>query len=230
MSRILIVEDEPTIALALQDDLELEGYEVEAVSDGEAGERKAKEGGFDVILLDVMLPGKDGFSVCRSLRKQGLRTPILLLTARATEADKITGLDLGADDYVTKPFSPGELAARIRSLLRRGAAQAEGQGETEAIHCFGRLTVDLDRMEVRRGEELVELTAQEFRLLRVFLQNPGKVMSLDELLARGWGKDVVLTDRVVYTHVNNLRSKIEDDPSKPKHLLSVRGLGYRFDR
>jgi DNA-binding response OmpR family regulator len=230
MSRILIVEDEPTIALALQDDLELEGYEVEAVSDGETGERKAREGGFDVILLDVMLPGKDGFSVCRSLRKHGLRTPILLLTARATEADKITGLDLGADDYVTKPFSPGELAARIRSLLRRGATQTDGPGEAAAIHCFGRLTVDLERMEVCRGDEPVELTAQEFRLLRVFLQNPGKVMSLDELLARGWGKDVVLTDRVVYTHVNNLRSKIEDDPSKPKHLLSVRGLGYRFDR
>ena len=225
MSRILIVEDEPTIALALQDDLEIEGYEVDAVSDGETGERKAREGAYDVILLDVMLPGKDGFSVCRSLRKQGLHTPIIMLTARAQETDKIAGLDLGADDYVTKPFSPGELAARIRALLRR----TESNGEAKALYRFGDITADFDRFEVRRGEQPIELTAQEFKLLRVFLESPGKVMSIDDLLARAWGENVILTDRVVYTHVNNLRGKIEEDPSRPKHLVSVRGVGYRFD-
>jgi len=225
MSRILIVEDEPTIALALQDDLEIEGYEVEAASDGDTGERKACERAYDVILLDVMLPGKDGFSVCRSLRKQGVRTPIIMLTARAQEADKITGLDLGADDYITKPFSPGELAARVRALLRR----SEANGEPRRLHRFGDITVDFDRFEVRCAGQSVELTAQEFKLLRAFLENPGRVMSIDDLLARGWGENVILTDRVVYTHVNNLRGKIEEDPSDPKHLVSVRGVGYRFD-
>lgn len=225
MSRILIVEDEPTIALALQDDLEIEGYEVETVSDGETGEHKARDGSFDLILLDVMLPGRDGFSVCRNLRKQGVRTPIMMLTARVQEADKITGLDLGADDYITKPFSPGELAARIRALLRRTAKRRQ----PGALHRFGNTTVDFDRFEVLRDGRLVEVTAQEFKLLRVFLENRGKVLSIDELLVRGWGENVTLTDRVVYTHVNNLRGKIEEDPAHPRHLVSVRGVGYRFD-
>jgi DNA-binding response OmpR family regulator len=223
MSNILIVEDEPTISIALQDDLEIEGYEVEAVSDGETGEQKARQGGYDLILLDVMLPGKDGFSVCRSLRHAGIATPIILLTARTRESEKIAGLDLGADDYVTKPFSPGELVARIRAVLRR---RGPTSGPTQQ---FGDVNVDFERHEVRKGGRLTELTPSEFDLLRVFLENRGKVLSIDELLKRVRGPDVFLTDRVIYTHLNNLRSKIEDLPSKPKYLVSVRGVGYRFD-
>jgi len=169
-----------------------------------------------------MLPKKDGFSVCRELRASGQRTPIILLTARGEENEKIRGLNLGADDYVTKPFSPRELNARIQAVLRRTATPSP-------VRRFGAVTVDVSRCEVRRAGALLELTAQEFRLLRTFLDHAGEVLSIDRVLALAWGPDVFLTDRVVYTHVNNLRSKIEEDPAQPRHIISLRGLGYRFD-
>jgi DNA-binding response OmpR family regulator len=160
--------------------------------------------------------------VCRELRATGRRTPIILRTARGQEADKIRGLNLGADDYVTKPFSPRELNARIRAVLRRTPVTS--------ADVFGNVTVDFARCEARKAGGKIELTAVEFKLLRAFLEHAGEVLSLDRLLALVWGTDVFITDRVVYTHVNNLRGKIEEDPSKPRHIVSVRGLGYRFDR
>jgi DNA-binding response OmpR family regulator len=223
MRRILVVEDEPTIAIALQDDLEDEGYQVEAVSDGETALAKARGGAWDLVLLDVMLPGKDGFTVLRELRKSGVQTPVILLTARGQEQDRVTGLTLGADDYVTKPFSRQELLLRVGAVLRRsGPAQA-------ATLRFGNTEVDTERGEVRRGKERVELTALEYRLLLLFLENRGKVLSLDKITQAIWGADTFQTDRVVYTHINNLRGKIEATPAQPRHIVSLRGLGYRFD-
>ncbi len=224
MTRILVVEDEPTIAIGLQDDLEAEGYDVEVASDGNTGAAKAAVGGFDLILLDVMLPGKDGLTICRELRAAGSRMPIILLTARGQEQDKIMGLGLGADDYVTKPFSPRELVARIQAVLRRAARPAIGK-----VFQFADVTVDLSRHEVRRAGRAVEVTPAEFKLLRVLIENRGEVLSIDRLLEEGWGKNVFLTDRVIYTHINNLRTKIEADPRNPRHIVSVRGSGYRFD-
>ena len=224
MTRILVVEDEPAIAIGLQDDLEAEGYEVEMASDGNTAAAKAGAGGFDLILLDVMLPGKDGFTICRDLRSAGSRTPIILLTARGQEQDKVLGLGLGADDYVTKPFSPRELVARVQAVLRRAARSPIGK-----VFQFADVNVDFARHEVRRAGLLVEVTPAELKLLRVLIENRGEVLSLDRLLQEGWGKDVFLTDRVIYTHVNNLRAKIERDPHNPRHIVSVRGSGYRFD-
>lgn len=217
-----MVEDEPAIATGLKDDLDLDGYEVEVVTDGVAAMDAIGRRSYDLIFLDVMLPRKDGFSVCRETRAAGVRTPIILLTARGAEADKIRGLNLGADDYVTKPFSPGELSARIEAVLRRGPAAAP-------LRSFGDMTVDFTRGEATRAGKKIELTALEFKLLRAFLDHSGEVLSLDRLIGMVWGKDVFLTDRVVYTHVNNLRGKIEENPSRPRHILSLRGLGYRFD-
>ena len=192
MTRILVVEDEPTIAIGLQDDLEAEGYDVEVASDVDTAETKASTGGFDLILLDVMLPGKDGFTVCRDLRAAGSRTPIILLTARGQEQDKVLGLRLGADDYVTKPFSPRELVARIQAVLRRATRTPIGK-----LFQFEDVSVDFSRHEVRQGGRVVELTPAEFKLLRVLIENRGEVLSLDRLLKEGWGKDVFLTDRVI---------------------------------
>ena len=223
MARILIVEDEPDIALGLQQDLLLEGYEVEVVGDGEHAVDRAEAGAIDLILLDVMLPGKDGFAVCRELRRSGQRTPIILLTARSQEAEKILGLELGADDYITKPFSPMELRARIKAALRRSA------GTTPQVYRFGDFEVDFNRFELRRGGKPVDLTPIEFKLLAAFLHNRRSVLTRQQLLDHVWGRDVFVTDRVVDTHVGNLRRKVEEDPDKPVFLVSVRGVGYRFE-
>jgi DNA-binding response OmpR family regulator len=226
MPRILVVEDEPTIAMGLQDDLRVEGFEVDVVGDGATGEARAREVRHDLILLDVMLPQKDGFSVCRSLRAAGVRTPIVLLTAKGQEIDKVLGLELGADDYVTKPFSPRELVARIHAVLRR---TQEGLPAAPNVVRTGDLTLDFGRFEARRGGALVDLTALEFKILRAFVARRGQALPHDELIAEVWGKDVFLTDRVIYTHINNLRQKIEPDPAHPTLLINVRGIGYRFD-
>ena len=223
MSRILVVEDEPGIALGLEEDLTLEGYRVEVAADGETAVRRAREGQFDAILLDVMLPRKDGFQVCRELRHGGVHTPIILLTARAQEAEKVLGLQLGADDYVTKPFSPLELRARIQAVLRRASGSAAPE-----IHRFGDLEVDFARCELRRAAKPVEITPVEFKLLATFIRSRGRVLSRQQLLDKVW-TDTACGDRVVDTHVSNLRKKIEENPAEPKYLVSVRGMGYRFD-
>ena len=224
MTKILIVEDEPGIALGLQDDLRLEGYDVELISDGITASRRARESAFDLMLLDVMLPGKDGFEVCREVRRAGIRKPIILLTAKSQEAEKVLGLDLGADDYVTKPFSPKELRSRVRAALRGRSAP-----EPTDIFRFGDIEVDQGRCELRRHGKVVDITSTEFKLLGAFLRQRGRVLSRDRLLNEAWGPGTFLSDRVVDNHIVSLRRKIEPDPGEPTYLVSVRGLGYRFD-
>ncbi len=223
MSRILIVEDEADLAFGLEDDLKVEGYQVEVARDGEAGAARGRENTWDLILLDVMLPRKDGFEVCRELRRSGVRTPIIMLTAKAQEAEKILGLELGADDYVTKPFSPRELRARIKAVLRRTEEPA-----CDVYH-FGDVEVNFSRGEVRRDGAAVEITPLELKLLKAFVASRGRVLSRGQLLEAGWGVRTYVTDRVVDGHIASLRRKIEPEPARPRYLISLRGLGYRFD-
>ena len=223
MPRVLVVEDEPDIALGLKDDLERNGYEVQTVGDGDAAIRQGREPGWDLILLDLMLSGRDGFAVCRELRSAGIRTPVIMLTARTHEAEKVQGLELGADDYVTKPFSPRELRARMEAVLRRVADESRG------TFGFGDCEVDFDRGEVRRAGAPVDVTALEFRLLAAFTRRRGHVLSRRQIIDAAWGEDTFVTDRVVDTHILNLRKKVEPEPAQPRYLCSVRGMGYRFD-
>ena len=223
MPRVLIIEDEPDIVLSLQEDLRRQGYETGVATDGVQGLETGKAGAWDVILLDVMLPKMDGFDVCTALRKAGVATPIIMLTARTLEAQKELGLDSGADDYVTKPFSLRELRARIRAQLRRTARA------NERISRFGDCEIDFDRAELRRSGRPVDVTSQELRLLEVFLHHRGRVLSRNQLIELAWGHGTAITDRAVDTHVFNLRKKIEPVSSNPRFLVGVRGLGYRFD-
>jgi two-component system alkaline phosphatase synthesis response regulator PhoP len=223
MPRILIVEDEPDIALGLEKDLARHGYDARVVADGEAAVRVGTGEAWDLILLDVMLPGKDGFDVCQELRAAGLQVPIILLTAKTHEAEKVLGLELGADDYVTKPFSPRELRARIHAALRRAGDPAGG------TYRFGSCEVDFECGEVRRDGAPVELTAQEFRLLGAFIRRRGRLLTRDQIIDAAWGRGASVTDRVVDTHVLNLRKKLEPIPARPRFIRSLRGLGYRFD-
>ncbi len=225
MSRILIVEDDLAIAIALEDDLRLEVYAVEVVHDGEAASRRAREILFDLILLDVMLPKKDGFDVCRELRRAGVSSAILLLTARTQDTEKVLGLDLGADDYVTKPYSPKELRARIRALLLRGAPVA---GEVEVVR-FGECELDSARAELRCAGKPVTTTPLELKLLSLFARRPGRVLTRRILIDEAWGKETMITERVVDNQIANLRKKIEPAPAQPRYLKSIRGIGYRFD-
>ena len=224
MARILVVEDEPDIALALELDLRDEGHTVEIVGDGREAVRRAREPGWDLILLDIMLPGKDGFEVCRELRRAKIRTPVLMLTAKAHEAEKVMGLDVGADDYMIKPFSPRELRARIRALLRRTVQ------ETDAVFHCGDCGVAFSRAELRRNGTCMDLTAIELKMLDFFVRNLGRVVTRSQVIDQVWGVDAFVNDRVVDTHVVKLRRKMERDPSRPAHVVSVRGIGYRFER
>jgi DNA-binding response OmpR family regulator len=223
MTRILVVEDEPAIALGLKNDLTLEGYAVEVATDGDTASRRASETSFDLILLDVMLPKKDGFAVCRDLRRAGVKTPVIMLTARAQEPEKLLGLGLGADDYVTKPFSPLELCARIKAVLRRSAPEAPQRFR------FGSVDVDFARGIVRRAGAAVDLTPLELKVLAALVQAHGRLLSREQLIDQVWGPGTAISDRVVDNHVMNLRRKLEDSPSEPRFLLSARGLGYRFE-
>ena len=223
MRRILIVEDEPSIALALDDDLRREGYETEVAADGDTAARTAISQAFDLILLDVMLPGKDGFEVCREVRRAGVQTPIVMLTAKTQEAEKVLGLELGADDYVTKPYSARELRARVKAHLRRGTAH------TSDVYRFGDAELDFTRCELRRGGKVVELSALEFKLLAAFVRRSGCLLTRAQLLDEVWGAGTHVTDRVVDNQVTNLRRKIEPEPERPRYLVALRGLGYRFD-
>jgi len=223
VTRILIVEDEPGIALGLETDLKLEGYDVEVARDGETGLRRAKEGSFDLILLDIMLPRKDGFAVCREIRRAKLPVSIIVLTAKSQEAEKVLGLELGADDYVTKPFSPLELRARLKAVLRRNS------GDAPDVYRFGDVEVNFTRGEVRVAGSVVDITAIELRLLAAFIRLRGRVLTREQLLDEVWGRDSSPTDRVVDNHIMNLRRKIEATPDAPRYVISLRGLGYRFD-
>lgn len=222
---ILLVEDEEALRMTLGDRLRNEGYEVDYAVDGEEGVQKATLLPFDLILLDVMLPRKDGFAVCRDIREAGLITPILMLTARGQTADKVTGLKIGADDYVTKPFNMQELMARIEALLRRGPTKPVAQ----AGFCqFGPISVDLRGTEVTRDGKVVGLSAREFQLLRFFIDHQGATLSREDLLTHVWGYSAKMFTRTVDVHVASLRQKLEPEPKQPRFFLTVQGLGYKF--
>jgi DNA-binding response OmpR family regulator len=222
--RILIVEDEPALVLTLSDRLRAEGYEVEAADTGDLGLRRAREGSFDLVLLDVALPGKSGFDVLRDLRQQKIATPVLMLTARGQVLDRVLGLKLGADDYLPKPFDMMELVARVEAVLRRRAAAPDGAGS----FTFGDVRVDFRRAEVRKAGALVELSSREFKLLRHFVEHKGALVTRRELLEHVWGYPGVLQTRTVDVHVASLRQKIERHPAKPEHIITVHRMGYRF--
>ena len=220
---ILLVEDEEALRMTLRDRLRSEGYVVDLAADGQQGYEKATQLPFDLIILDIMLPRCNGLDICRGIRLAGLATPILLLTARGQTVDKVVGLKLGADDYVTKPFDTMELMARIEVLLRRSAPRS-GQG----VHKFGTIRVDFRGTQVTRNGEPIYLTAREFQLLRYLLEHPGTTLSRDEILREVWGYGDGTFSRTVDVHVASLRQKLEDLPKKPKWIVTVPGLGYRF--
>ena len=224
--RILLVEDEPALVMTLTDRLAGDGYVVESTGDGRSA--LAMAAGFDLILLDVGLPGKSGFDVCRELRQGGFERPILMLTARDAVVDKVVGLKLGADDYLTKPFDPAELLARIEALLRRSARPASTTVAGDVFR-FGDVVIDGRSGEVTRGGTVVELTAMEFRLLKYLVQHPRELLSRQALLDEVWGYDATPTTRTVDVHIAWLRQKIEPNPRNPRHLVTAYGLGYRFD-
>ena len=223
MPRILIVEDEPDVAFGLTEDLTRHGYETEVARDGELALQLGSTGKFDLILLDVMVPLVDGFEVCRELRRRRVNAPIILLTAKAHETEKVLGLELGADDYVTKPFSPRELRARIKARLRQAVSS-----QASAVQ-FADCVLDFSRAELSRSGKPVELTPTEYRLLKVLVENAGRVLTRQQLIDAAWDTGTFITDRVVDTHVWSLRKKIEANPSEPSCLHGVRGIGYRFD-
>ncbi|MGD9904609.1 MAG: response regulator transcription factor [Vicinamibacterales bacterium] len=229
--RLLLVEDEPGLQLTLSDRLIAEGYAVETAGDGELGLARATTEPFDLIVLDVMLPRRDGFDVCRTLRQRGIATPILMLTARGQVVDRVVGLKLGADDYLTKPFEPIELLARIEALLRRApAASLAAPAGTSggARYVFHQFVMDVRKAEVTRDGEPVELSAKEFQLLRYFLEHRGATVSRDELLHQVWGYQNTPSTRTVDVHVAWLRQKLEPNPKVPQLIVTVHGLGYKF--
>ncbi len=223
--RILLIEDEPGLVLTLTDRLTSEGYKIESARDGDTGLERASNEAFDAIILDVMLPRKNGFDICRDLRQRSVNTPILMLTARGQVVDKVVGLKLGADDYLTKPFEMIELLARVEALLRRAPA---AQSPQSGIYQFGSVKVDFRRAEVERDNEKVELSAKEFQLLRYFIEHREATLSRDELLDEVWGYDATPTTRTVDVHVAWLRQKLEPNPRHPQFILTVHGMGYKF--
>jgi two-component system, OmpR family, alkaline phosphatase synthesis response regulator PhoP len=223
--RILLIEDEPGLVVTVGDFLRSENYLVETATDGEAGLRRAREEAFDLLILDVMLPLKNGFDVLRDLRQQAIHTPALMLTARGQIVDKILGLKLGADDYMTKPFDPGEMLARIEAILRRVPSDHDTSSK---VFTFGDVRVDFRRAEVTRAGHQVELAAREYQLLRHFIANRETVLSRDELLDKVWGYDSMTVTRTIDVHVGQLRQKLEPNPRHPRYLLTVHGLGYKF--
>jgi len=226
MKRILVIEDEPQMLLGLRDNLELEGYEVQTAADGDEGLQKATTFQPDLVILDVMLPRKNGFDVCRELRARSIATPVVMLTARNQETDKVLGLELGADDYVTKPFSITELLARVRAVLRRsGGRPAGAPAETYRI---GDLEIDFRIHQARRGKQRVEFTAREFELLRYFVTHIGQVVTREQILNEVWGYEEFPTTRTIDNFVAKLRQKIEKSPHAPEHILTIHGSGYKF--
>ena len=223
--RVLVIEDEAGLRLTLSDRLVSEGYAVETADDGAVGLERATREPYDLIVLDVMLPRMNGFDVCRAVRQRGVTTPILMLTARGQVVDKVVGLKLGADDYLTKPFETIELMARLEALLRRRPSAAQPRGGT---YRFGDVVVDFRSAEVTRGGQPIDLSAREFKLLRHFIEHRGAALSRDELLSDVWGYDEMPLTRTVDVHIAGLRQKIESNPKSPEFILTVHGLGYKF--
>ena len=222
--RVLVVEDDLSILTGVSMNLRFEGYEVLQAQDGARGLEMAVTDAPDLIVLDVMMPKLNGYEVLKELRSRGVRTPVLVLSAKGMERDKVLGLDLGADDYVVKPFGVAELMARVKAVLRRR------WGDDGQLIRFGEVAVNLAGRTVSRGERPVDLTAQEFKLLAHLVSNPGRTFSREELLSGAWGIDYEGTPRTVDTFVRQLRQKLEPDPEEPRYILTARGLGYRFER
>jgi two-component system alkaline phosphatase synthesis response regulator PhoP len=226
MKRVLLIEDEPGLVMTLTDRLKSEGYEVGTASDGPAGLERAVREPWDVILLDIMLPGMNGFDVCRDARQKGVTTPIIMLTARGQVVDRVLGLKLGADDYLTKPFDLLELSARIEVQLRRAALASAPLSATQ--YRFGNISVDFRKVELLRDGKPVELSAREFLLLKYFIEHREATLSRDELLNEVWGYHSMPSTRTVDVHVAWLRQKIEPSPKQPQYVLTVHGMGYKF--
>jgi two-component system, OmpR family, alkaline phosphatase synthesis response regulator PhoP len=224
--RVLLIEDEPRLLITVADRLRGEGYDVETAMDGETGLARALSETFDMLILDVMLPGRNGFDVCRDLRRQGHNVPILMLTARGQVVDKVLGLKLGADDYLVKPFEPIELHARMEALLRR--APTHPAGVSPDAYQFGTIRVDFRRAEVTRAGQLVELLPREYKLLCYLIENRGATLARDHLLDKVWGYDATPTTRTVDVHVAGLRQKLEAEPRHPRYILTIHSLGYKF--
>lgn len=224
MAKVLIIEDEPNMVLGLKDSCEYEGYEVAVARNGKEGLEKASTENPDIILLDVMLPLISGIDVCRTLRTRGIETPILMLTARSQEIDKVIGLEVGADDYVTKPFSIKELLARIRAHLRRATKQVV---DIESFN-FGDVELNFKKYAARKGGQALDLSAREFEILRYLIRRRGEIVTRDQLLDEVWGYRSTPVTRTVDNHIARLRQKIEQDPSEPQHIITVHRLGYRF--
>lgn len=226
-ARILLVEDEAGVALVVSDLLRAEGHIVEVAGDGKSGLHRAGEANFDLLILDVMLPGMDGFQVCHAVRERGFDGAILMLTAKGQIPDKVQGLRTGADDYLVKPFDPDELLARIAALLRR----VNKEQLTPVMRFqFGDVTADFARMEFIKNGEPISLAAKEAELLRLLVNLRGQVLSRDQILKQVWSEQQFITERTVDVHIAWLRQKLEDDPQSPKYILTVRGEGYRFNR
>jgi DNA-binding response OmpR family regulator len=226
MNRILVIEDDRAILRGLVDNLEYESYQVLSATDGAEGYRIIREQKPDLIILDLMLPRMSGYELCRKVRAEGDATPILMLTARGEETDRVLGLDLGADDYVTKPFSVPELMARVRALLRRAQAQRSSPLPDELR--FDDVVIDFKSYEARKGDQELKLSRKEFGVLRLLAARMGEVVTRDELLNEVWGYDQYPTTRTVDNHIASLRSKLEDDPADPRHLLTMHGIGYKL--
>lgn len=224
MTTVLAIEDDPAILRGLSDNLRFEGYEVVTAADGETGYNLQREHKPDLIVLDLMLPRMSGFEFCRKLRGEGIHTPILMLTARSEELDRVLGLDLGADDYVTKPFSVRELMARVRALLRRSQPRADIPDELS----FGGIAIDFRKYEARRDGSAIEMTRKEFAILRYLASRVGEVVSRDDLLNEVWGYESYPASRTVDNHVAGLRAKLEKNSSEPEHIKTVHGVGYKF--
>lgn len=225
VKKILVIEDEPGILLGIRDEFESEGYDVVTARDGEEGLESVKKEKPDLIILDVMMPRMDGYEVCKLLRKDEDQTPIIMLTVKDKEIDKVLGLELGADDYVTKPFSLRELAARVKALLRR----TDEKPRAVDRHRFGSIELDFKKYEAQKKGVAIDLTPLEFHMLRLLIQREGEVVSRDDFLDRIWGEDnTFISYRTIDSHIANIRKKIEDDPASPRHILSIRGGGYKF--
>ncbi|HET7747004.1 MAG TPA: response regulator transcription factor [Vicinamibacteria bacterium] len=224
MSRILIVEDEPDMVLGLKDNFEFEGYEVVTATDGESGLERARTVKPDLVVLDIMLPRMSGLEVCKALRGEGFDKPIIMLTARGQEIDKVVGLELGADDYVTKPFSIRELLARVRAILRR----TEGAKKRLQRYRFADIELDFELYRAKKGGEALDLSPREFELLRYLIERKGETVSRDKLLEDVWGYESYPSTRTVDTHIAKLRAKIGDSGSEPKYILTIHGTGYKF--
>ena len=227
MKKILIIEDARNIRMALEDDFRFEGYDVESAATGPDGLEKAMDLDLDIIILDLMLPGLDGLEICKELRKHDIGTPIIMLTAKSQEFDKVLGLELGADDYITKPFSPFELHARVKAVLRR--SEIRNQQAAAATIKLGPFELDSSKYLLTKNNLPVQLTTIEFELMKLLMQNTGHVIKRDEILRRIWGEEVYVTPRTVDTHIANLRRKIEDEEEQSHWITGIRGVGYKFN-